>query len=220
MRKQLIAVALTLFFLLPGSSCFGETAEKYYPLKEGMKWVYAIISGQPGTQKIVITNLAPKEVKGKTVTPRKWEVGGGVKYNYVALDDYGVYRYAEQKTATAEPQVISPKMYYLRNPMDRGTSWDMEVKTDEEDLKVNVTIESISETVQVPAGTYKDCVKVKHEGGGLLKKDGDTKLSVSAYEWYAPGVGTVKSMFTFKRSAPGKPESTQTTTYQLESFKP
>ena len=185
-----------------------------------MRWSYGVISGQAGVQKIVINNLAPREIQGKTVTPQKWEVVGGVKYNFVASDDYGVYRYAEQKTATEEPKVISPKMYYLRNPVDRGTTWDMEIKTVEEDLKVNFTIESISETVQVPAGTYKDCVKVKQEGGGLVKKGGDTKLSVSAYEWYAPGVGTVKSIFTFKRSAPGKPESTQTTTYQLDAFKP
>jgi len=220
MKIKFIAVAVTLFFLLPGSSCFGETADKYFPLKEGMAWVYGVLSNKPGTQKITITNLAPREVKGKSVTPRKWEVGGGVKYNFVAQDDFGVYQYAEQTGENGEPKVISPKLYDLRNPVDRGTTWDLVIKTGEEDLKVNATIESISETVQVPAGTYKDCVKVKQEGGGLVKKGGDTKLSITAYEWFAPGVGTVKSMFTFKRNAPGKPESTETTTYQLESFKP
>ena len=220
MRKPLIIAAVLLFFLLPQSYCFGEPAEKYYPLKEGMSWVYGVISNKAGTPKITITNLAPREIQGKTVTPRKWEMGGGVKYHFIAKDDYGIYRYAEQRTATEEPKVISPKIYYLKNPVDRGTTWDMEIKTGEEDLKVNATIESTMETVQVPGGTFKDCVKVKHEGGGTLPKDGNANLSITAYEWYAPGVGYIKSMFTFKRRVKGKPESTESTTYQLESFKP
>lgn len=216
---MLIATVMLIFWL-PGSSCFGEPAEKYYPLKEGMTWVYGIISDKPGTPKITITNLAPREIQGNTVTPRKWEMGGGVKYHFIGKDEHGIYRYAEQRTATGEPKVISPKIYYLINPVAIGTTWDMEIKTGEEDLKVNVTIESTGEMVQVPGGTFKDCVKVKHEGGGPVQKDGDGHLSITAYEWYAPGVGPVKSMFAFKRRVKGKPESTETTTYQLESFKP
>jgi len=219
MKKPFIFAAVILSFLLSGSSWAVEPAAKYYPLKEGMTWVYNIVSGKPGTQKITITNLAPTEIKGQKVTPRKWELAGGVKYHLIAIDDSGVYRYAEQTAASAEPKILTPRLYYLKNPVEIGTTWDMEIKTAEEELKINVTIDSTSETVQVPGGTYKDCVKVKHEGGGLLKKD-NTHLSVTSFEWYAPGVGPVKTIFTFKRKVEGQPESTETTTYQLESFKP
>ena len=217
MREPFIAVAVALFFLLPGSSCFGETAEKYYPLKEGMTWVYSITSGKAGAQKITVTNLAPRELQGKTVTVRKWEVGGGVRNYFIAKDDYGVYRYAEQMTLTAEPKIITPKVYYLKNPVDKGTNWDIATKMGENDLKVNVIIESIEETVQVPAGTYKECVKLKHEGG---MEEAKAKLSLTAYEWYAPDVGLVKSMFTIKKKAAGQKDEIESTTYQLEAFKP
>jgi hypothetical protein len=217
MKIKSVAVAVLLFFLVPGSSCFGETAEKYYPVKEGMVWVYGIISNKPGLRKITVTNLAPRELQGKTVYPRKWEVGGGVRFFFIAKDDFGVYRYAEQMTPNAEPKIITPKVYYLKDPVDKGTYWDIAAKMGESDLKVTVTIEDIHETVQVPAGTYKECVKLKHEGG---RQEAKASLSLTAYEWYAPGVGLVKSMFTIKRKAAGQKEETESNTYQLESFKP
>ncbi|MEW6660307.1 MAG: hypothetical protein AB1424_16805 [Thermodesulfobacteriota bacterium] len=217
MKIKFIAVAVTLFFLLPGSSCFGEAAEKYYPLKEGMTWVYGVTADRPGALKIKITNLAPRELQGQTVTPRKWEVGASVRTYFIAKDDFGVYRYAEQMTDSAEPKVVTPKVYYLKNPVDKGTYWDISTKMGENDLKVTVTIEGIREKVTVPAGTYNECVKVKHEGG---TQDAKTGLSLTAYEWYAPAVGLVKSMFTIKKKGEDKKEETESTTYQLESFKP
>lgn len=220
MKKTSIIAAVLLFGLLPQSYCFGETAEKYYPLKEGMTWVYGITSNKRGTQKITVTNMAPKEIQGKSVVPRKWDLGGGTRYYFIAKNAFGVYRYAEQKTATEEPQVTTPKVYYLKNPMDTGTNWDITTKMGEDDLKVNITIENIRETVQVPAGQYKDCVKLKHVGKVQKKDKGGGELSLTAYEWYAPGVGLVKSMFTIKKSAKGKPGDTESTTYKLESFKP
>lgn len=216
---MIIAAAL-LYFLAPGSACGVESAENYYPLKEGMTWVYSITSDKPGVQKITVTNLARRELRGKTVTPRKWGIGGGIKYYFIAMDDNGVYRYAEQKGETGEPQIITPKVYYLKNPVDNGTTWDIATKMGEDDLKVNITVESIRETVQVPAGTYKDCVKLKHEGEVQPKEGGNGGLSLTAYEWYAPGVGLVKSMFTIKRVAKGKTGGKESTTHQLESFKP
>jgi hypothetical protein len=217
MKIKFIAVAVTLFFLLPGSSCFGETAEKYYPLKEGMTWVYGVTASKPGVKRIMITNLAPRELQGQNVTPRKWEVGESVRTFFIAKDDFGVYRYAEQMTATAEPKIITPKVYYLKNPVDKGTYWEISTRMGEDDLKVNVGIESINEKVMVPAGTYKECVKLKHEGGAQGDKTG---LSITAYEWYAPDVGLVKSMFTIKKKGEDKKEEIESTTYQLESFKP
>jgi hypothetical protein len=217
MKKMMIVAVTLIFFLLSGASCFGEPAESYYPLKEGMTWVYGISSNKPGVKKITVTNLAPRELQGKSVTPRKWEVGGGVRYYFIAKDDAGVYRYAEQRGDTGEPRIITPKVYYLKNPVDNGTNWDISTKMGEDELKVNITVESIRETVQVPAGKYQECVKLKHEGK-MEAKEG--ALSLTAYEWYAPGVGLVKSMFTIKKSGKGEAESPESTTHQLESFKP
>lgn len=220
MTKPFIIAAIILTFLLPGASRAVEPAENYYPLKEGMTWVYRASSNKPGVQKITVTNLAPRELQGQKVYPRKWQLGGGVKYYFIARDDWGVYRYGEQKGETGKPEVTKPKVYYLKNPVDVGTYWDIAAKMGEDPLKVSITIEEIRETVQVPAGTYENCVRLKHEGGMAAKEGGGGGLSLTAYEWYAPKVGLVKSMFTIKKRAKGKAEATETTTYQLESFKP
>jgi hypothetical protein len=195
-----------------------EPAAAYYPLKPGMTWEYAVVSSKAGARKIAIKNLPPREIDGKEVTPREWNMGGTVKYYLVARDDSGVYRYGELASENAEPRVIFPKVYYLKDPVDRGTTWDIVTRMGDRELKVNLTVESVAEEVKVPAGTYKDCVKIRHEGTGRSGKDGET-TSITAYEWYAPGAGLVKSLATIKEKSKGG-EASETLTYQLDSFKP
>ena len=219
MKKPFIIVALILTFLLPGTSWAAESAAAYYPLKAGMTWVYSVTSTSPGPQKITITNLAPRKLEGRTVYPRKWDFGSGVKYYFVAQDNLGVYRYGEQIGDNGKPQITKPKVYYLKDPVDVGTYWDIATKMGAENLKVDITIESTRETVQVPAGKYQDCVKLKHVGRVQAKKGG-AGLSLTAFEWYAPKVGLVKSMFTLKKGPKNQAETEVSTTYQLESFKP
>ena len=219
MRKIAILAAVLVCCLLPKTSCFGATAEDYYPLKEGLTWVYSVSSDKPGVDKITVTSLAPREVQGKTASPRKWELPGGVKYYFIAKDGLGVYRYAEQIGDSGEPQVIKPKVYYLKNPVDVGTTWDTATKMGEGDLHVNIVVESIGEKVQTPAGNFENCVKLKHVGKVKPKEGGTAPLSITAYEWYAPKVGLVKSIFTVKQSVKGKPVAQNTITHQLESFK-
>ncbi|MFZ5453173.1 MAG: hypothetical protein ACOZF2_15045 [Thermodesulfobacteriota bacterium] len=219
MKKPLLIAAVLLSLGLPGASWAGEPATIYYPLKEGMTWVYSVVSTRPGAQKITITSLVPRKLQDQTVYPRKWDFGGGVKYYFIAKDDIGIYRYGEQTGENGEPRIIKPKVYYLKDPVDVGTYWDIATKMGADKLKVEITIEGIRETVQVPAGKYEDCVLLKHVGKAQAKKGG-AGLSLTAYEWYAPKVGLVKSMFTIDKGPKSKGETKESTTYQLESFKP
>ena len=50
----------------------------------------------------------------------------------MAQDDYGVYRYAEQKSRKEPPSRITPKVYHLKNPVDQGTTWDITTKMGED----------------------------------------------------------------------------------------
>ena len=61
-----------------------------------------------------MTNLPPREVKGTKVTLRKSEAGGPARYYLVGSDDKGIFRFGEQKSETAEPEIITPKDYYIR----------------------------------------------------------------------------------------------------------
>ncbi len=216
MRTRLL-IAL-LLSLLPAHHLWGsEPAGKYYPLKAGLTWTYKVSSDQGPDRKIVVTNLPAKEMGGVTVTPRKWDMGGASKYYLMATDSMGIYRYGEQQDETAEPVLTKPKVYSLKDPVSTGTYWDIHTKMGEDNLTVNLTVESTSETVTVPAGTYKECVQIKHTGGS--KPDG-AGISLEAYEWYAPEVGLVKSLVTITKTDKDKKKTAEHLTYQLESFKP
>jgi hypothetical protein len=216
MKIRLIAAILLLLPLLPVNNLYGsEPASKYYPLKPGLTWTYTVTSEKIANGKIVITNLPAKEINGVTATPRKWDMGGVVRYHLMATDSMGIYRYGEQQDENAEPVLTKPKAYSLRDPVATGTTWDMPSKMGEDELTINLTVESITDSVTVPAGTYKDCAKIKHVGASK-----GAPISLEAYEWYAPEVGLVKSIVTITQVNKDKSKTVEHQTYQLEAFKP
>lgn len=208
------AILMSLFFIMPGPGRAGELDESYYPLKPGMRWEYNVTTGQGGTQKLVITNLPSREIAGKKVTPRKWEMGKAAFYQFMEKDDSGIYRYADQASEKAAPVVITPKECHLRFPISHGNSWVMATKMDGGTLIVNLSIESVSEVVKVPAGSYKDCLKIKQEG------ENAAGVSVLGYEWYAPKVGVVKSIVTLKMKSKDGKITSENRNFELLSFKP
>jgi hypothetical protein len=101
-RSAALLPFLLMLWLLPGV-CQGAKEESYFPLKPGMTWEYRVISDKRETKKLVVTNLPPQEISGKTGTPRKFDSEGGIRIIYVAQDDSGVYRFAEQASEKGEP---------------------------------------------------------------------------------------------------------------------
>jgi hypothetical protein len=86
-------------------------------------------------------------------------------------------------------------------------------------MKVTLRIDGVDDTVKVPAGTFKDCLKIKHSGANVPGGESDPAIKVEAYEWLAPGVGWVKSMMILKKKVKGEAETSESLNYQLESFK-
>jgi len=207
-----LLLAVSLFFT-PSRGWGDELGESYFPLKEGMRWEYNVIPDQGATKKLIITNLAPREVSGAKVRPRKQELDGSTFIELMKQDETGVYRYAEQKGETAPPSLITPMECHLKFPIAEGSSWKMVAKLGNSTVNLSLTIESLSDEVKVPAGTFKDCVKVKQVG------ENDAGTSVMGYEWYAPKVGVVKSIVTIKQKSKEGLKS-ETRTYQLVSFRP
>src|SRR5258708_27074541 len=59
---------------------FGERAERYFPLKQGMKWKYRMTVTQllfPFSGEARVTNLAPRDFAGRTLTPQMEDVSFG-----------------------------------------------------------------------------------------------------------------------------------------------
>ena len=207
------ALLLALSLLTPGLGRCDELSESYFPLKPGMRWEYTVTSDQGQTQKLIITNLAQRDVNGVKVTPRKWELGKSTFFELMKQDDTGIYRYAEQQGETAPLALVTPMECHLKFPVALDNNWTMATKVGNGTVNVSLTIESVSDEVKVPAGTFKDCLKLKQVG------ENDAGTSVMGYEWYAPKVGVVKSMVTIKQKAKEGAKS-EHRVYQLQSFKP
>jgi hypothetical protein len=103
---------------------------------------------------------------------------------------------------------------HLKFPIALDNSWNMATKVGNSTVNISLTIESVSDEVTVPAGTFKDCLKIKQVG------ENDAGTSVMGYEWYAPKVGVVKSMVTIKKTTKDLTKSSEHRVYQLQSFKP
>jgi hypothetical protein len=213
MTGFIAALLLALSLFTPGHGRCDELSESYFPLKAGMRWEYTITSTQGQTQKLRISNLALREVNGVKVTPRKWELGASTFFELMIQDGTGIYRYAEQVSETATPNLVTPIECHLKFPIAPGESWDMVTKVGNNPLTVNLTIESVSDEVKVPAGTFKDCLKIKQVG------ENKAGTAVIGYEWYAPKVGIVSSMVTIKQKTQAGTTS-ENRSYQLVSFRP
>lgn len=91
-------------------------------------------------------------------------------------------KYTTQLAEPAQPSSAEENqpLFFLKNPLEIGTVWE------NRDGRYEVT--SLSETVTVPAGTFKNCVEVMHwsKGGG-----------VTVITHYARGVGVVQRDETF-----------------------
>ena len=194
MRKQLAVAAGIVCLMLSVWACSKGPAT-YYPLGEGRTWKYQISAptGSGEVQgEITASNLATRELKGKKVTPQKYEMQGGgrsiaLSSIYIAEDANGIYIFAQQFPHDVEPKITSVPEYVLKKPVKVGSTWDTTLELGGgRSVPANATIASIDEVVDVPAGTFKDCVKVRIIG----TDKGATGRE--AYRWFAPSVGLVK----------------------------
>jgi hypothetical protein len=196
MKKQLAVVAGVLGFMLSLSACSKPPAT-YYPLGEGRTWKYQIAvttsSGETRAGELTVSNLAARELKGKRVTPQKYEMEihgqPHTMIQYAAEDLYGVFIYAQQEANDVEPKISSTTFYTLKAPLKVGSSWDATVDSPGgAQVSAKATVMSIDEVVDVPAGTFRDCVKVRTAATIAGGKE------VEVFSWYAPSVGQVKTI--------------------------
>lgn len=210
-----------LVLLWPGI-CAGAKGEgSYFPLKPGLAWKSTVISDKRETRKLTVSNLAPRDINGTSATPRKFASEGPATIIYVAEDDSGVYRLAEQQAESTEPTMTKPRVYYFKYPLHVRESWEIHTELGKSGIKmkIDLTLEALNDNVKVPAGSFSNCLKIKHTGMSVSGVENGTTVAIEAYEWFAPGVGWVKSMLSVKKKHKDGVTFSENTIYQLESFK-
>ncbi len=167
-----------------------------------------IIEGSEGGKKTRVERTAmPKKHRTFTVNgeevdtlvfeDRAYEDGklSEVALDYFAQDDNGtVYYFGEDVDEYQDGKIISHEGSWLlgRDTPVPGIIFPAHPKVgdkfDSEDVSKEISerdeVVSVSETTTVPAGTFKDCVKIKETLG-----DGSVE-----YKFYAKGVGVVREV--------------------------
>lgn len=164
----------------PGDGKPTVNIAEYLPLKEGNKWIYEGIGNEFAgyTQEVTHEkdNTYQVVVYSGTITTNR----------YVVTEDSILNTYREPEAEEVKNLLDSPANFdgiLLKLPLEVGNSWISDGN--------NCEIFSINSTVQVPAGTFSDCVVVK-----ITYKDSGH----STFQYYKKNVGLVKSEYVMENS--------------------
>lgn len=209
--KYFLLTLLTIFFL---SGCSEKpVGSEYFPLNKGWSWTYNSLTDyddeiESVKKQLTITNLGIKKSGKKSFFVRRTSTGIDYYHNY---DETGIFREALRTVVETKPRMDRDRRYVLKLPLEIGTEWReisrpllllrvypyrVRVGKDAQ-VPMIYRIESMSETVTVPAGTFENCIKVVAEGSFKTYTDsvtGEKEIPMMVEEWYAAGVGLVKQI--------------------------
>ena len=200
-----------ILFLLIGCA---ENDNTYFPLTKIKSWSYKI-EIQPEVEKKTIykkvnLSLGKKklEINGEknTIYPFLREDGSIFFYN---IEKDGVFRKGFAFSRDNKINIEKKRRVVLPYPQNIGQKWSVESKTylilkrypyydyrATTNFKINYEIISMDEIVSTPVGKFSDCLLVRGEGKTKFIGDseiGSIQINIISEEWYAKGIGLVKS---------------------------
>lgn len=223
-------IVLTFLLLAISTGC-NRSVNLSYPMKDGARWNYQLQSSRsnPGKNvKVELVSLQSTNVNGQKAFPQKLELSYGEAgresvertWNFfLAEDSDGIYVFAAQSKRGAEGK-FTPKYYILKNPIRVGAKWSTPSPiSGNPTMNATSMVESVDESVTVPAGTFDKCVRIKvvaepdPESRWFYRHmPGIEQMRVEAYLWFSSGVGLVKASY---QSSLMRQENA---TLQLESY--
>lgn len=209
-RARAALLAAAVLALLAG--CKEPPGSSLFPLEEGRRWTYRLSSEWENDTReretVVLSNLGRDSVlESGSACHRRSDTG--LDY-WLRADATGIYRVAAKSDVDAEPKPDPTPRFVLKAPIAVGTSWQTttttylmrrnsefppEIRHAHPSVPVVWTIEALDDRVEVPAGRFEQCVRVK--GLALLRLfadpvNGFKDMPLTTLEWYCPGVGLVK----------------------------
>jgi hypothetical protein len=189
----------------------------YMPQTVGSKWVMKT-TGPRGEATVTYEVLAARDINGQSVTPiveknaegqlRRGSLESVTDENLTLFGSIFAPR-GDQAGTQPVPMLYQPAAVFP-GTLKVGQTEEAPVKVKmgerEFDVTIKLTLEAV-ETVNVPKGTFGDCLKLVYT---TAFGQGEMKRTV----WYANGVGMVKSEQTGRRADQG-PTIGELTDYQL-----
>ncbi|MBI3805181.1 MAG: hypothetical protein HY282_15635 [Nitrospirae bacterium] len=190
-----------------------QKIERYFPDEVGMKWSYrGSVADQVQRVASYVNNAAVKgtvEKKGVQVKvfTESNQSNEGPAESYFFRDKEGISYYGGDPTTPFESQLVPYRVIRfpvsLQKPfsqLDKKVSFGKDLDEDGTEEEAEVHAEIIAkgfETISVPAGTFKDALKL--EGTMLIHitLSGSHKVVLmtdKTTNWFAPDVGMVKGI--------------------------
>ena len=213
-----IAVAIAL----PALAGCGDSTRStdYFPLTPGSQWQYRIErTTMDGTGQLRYLIKVEVPTPDSSADLRSRVTFDGQRFQY-KLADEGIYRIGVQRVqqptlaADSQPQMVLPSKLVLDEQW-RGLSMTAVLETRrppfESMFRAQVPVEmhyrvtSLDSDVTTPAGDFKNCLLVTGQGSAetdLGNGIGQTRITVTSSEWFAPNVGLVRMDHHETSSAP------------------
>lgn len=204
-----------------------SAAASYFPLRTGMTWTFRFTASTGASGELTTANLAPRKIFGFQTVPQQ-NLGGDQPYTEFYADDGAGIRHVAIDESEGLQSRLNDHSYVIKQPVRTGTSWhEIDRTFDGTIYNATTRIEALADTVKVPAGTYRNCVRV-HSTGTASTLKGTARLPrysdvravaagedvvVEDYYWLAAGVGPVKATHEETR---GEGSMTRTISYKLE----
>lgn len=195
-----------------GGGCSDSSNHEYFPLKPGFNWEYALHSKTmlfESHAKYIVDNIGPA-MRDNVRTAAQKVQGGNVYYYRIEPD--GIHRIGIRRAEGSTLKDSKRDLLVLPSTLNVGASWSQATVTGVLQTEVDpfrriynlratvpmtYTVESVADIVRVPAGRFTHCLKVHGAGNVRVRPDktlGLLSVHVENTDWYAPGVGLVKTV--------------------------
>lgn len=185
--------------------------DSLFPLAAGHRWAYELTTEWENN----VVEHEPRVIetlgRGRLESGEAWRrrSDSGVDY-WLKSDAAGIYRVATKSELQEEPQPDKEPRFVLKAPVAVGTSWrasttayllqrrqefPREIRHGHPAVPMTYTIEALGEKLQVRAGAFENCVRVRGVAALRLFADpvvGWKDMPLVTTEWYCAGVGLVK----------------------------
>lgn len=213
-----------------------DNGEQYFPFKTGNAWkIQANISdsGRGNSSFVDIVKITGTKVVNNTETTifrhsylyatsssevevyRKKTSDGIFLYGNNDADDPLTPQYSPYQEIRFPLQIGSKFEQTNKTNINLGQDWDNDGINEKFDMIVNVSVIG-QETVSVSSSTFNDCLKVKTEMAVTYtysRNNNKSFRTIIVYDWYAKGIGNVKSVLTQNEGTWSKTE-----TYEIISY--
>jgi hypothetical protein len=139
------------------------------------------------------------------------EFPGGAR-DYYLRDDSGIRRLATVRGRDGVVSMEDDQHYILKLPASINVHWSLpseitliesvfyesgeRIRERQVPVTLRYNVEAVDDTVVVPAGTFTNCIRVKATGSAITRVNMGQNfghIDVVHTDWYAPGVGLVKT---------------------------